>query len=165
MRHHVAYISVGSNIGDKLSNCRRGMSSVERSGLAEIVAKSSFYKTDPVDYQRQDWFVNAVFQVNTAADPRRLFETLKSIEIEQGRVKNSIRFGPRTLDLDIILYDDLIVNSPELTIPHPRMHKRRFVLKPFCDIAPQVIHPVLKKTMRQLLESLSEIEQKVMLYK
>ncbi|MFC1798444.1 2-amino-4-hydroxy-6-hydroxymethyldihydropteridine diphosphokinase [Thermodesulfobacteriota bacterium] len=165
MDRHTAYISVGSNIGNKLSNCRRGMSCIESSGLADIVAKSSFYKTEPVDYRHQDWFVNAVFQVDTIADPHQLFDVLKTIEIDQGRDNDSVRFGPRVLDLDIILYDDLVMDSSVLTIPHPRMHKRRFVLKPFCDIAPHVIHPVLKKTMQQLLESLPDTGQKVILNK
>lgn len=165
MKPHTAYISVGSNIGDKWSHCLAGMSSLENSGAARIVARSSFYKTEPVDYRQQDWFVNAVFRVETMVSPLELFERLKSIEVLQGRDAKPVRFGPRILDLDIVLYDALVLDSSVLTIPHPRMHLRRFVLKPICDIAAQIMHPVLHKSMRQLLDELPHGEQKVELYR
>jgi len=90
---------------------------------------------------------------------------LKSIEQEAGRVRHTIRFGPRVLDLDIILYDDVVLNDPRLTIPHPRMHKRRFVLRPICDIDPDINHPVLQQTMFSLLENLDEEGQGITEYK
>lgn len=150
-------------MGDKPSNCRQGMMALSDFGLAAVTAISPFYRTEPVDYQAQDWFVNAVFSVTTTVDPWSLFERLKAIEQETGRTADAVRFGPRVLDLDILLFNDLVINDDRLTIPHPRMHKRRFVLQPICDIAPHVVHPALNETMRQLLNSLPENEQKVVL--
>jgi len=94
-------------------------------------------------------------------DPFQLLSRLQSIERDAGRINDSVRFGPRILDLDIIMYDDLVINSPDLIIPHPKMHKRHFVLKPFCDIDPIVVHPVLKKDMLYLLNKLDKDKQKI----
>lgn len=160
MGRHTAYISAGSNMGDKLLNCKMGISALAESGAAVIKAWSHFYKTSPVDYKDQDWFVNAVVKIETALDPSKLLEEMVSIQAKAGRRFDMVRFGPRILDLDIILYDNAVVNSPGLTIPHPRMHKRRFVLEPLCDIDPAVVHPVLKKNLKYLLDSLVDDEQK-----
>jgi 2-amino-4-hydroxy-6-hydroxymethyldihydropteridine diphosphokinase len=105
-----------------------------------------------------------VIGIETRVDPDTLFKKIKAIEKEAGRRSETIRFGPRVLDLDILLFRDLVLETDCLTIPHPRMHQRRFVLQPICDIAPGVVHPVLKQTMQQLLESLSAKGQKVVLY-
>ncbi|UCH21975.1 MAG: 2-amino-4-hydroxy-6-hydroxymethyldihydropteridine diphosphokinase [Deltaproteobacteria bacterium] len=154
MKKHIAYICVGSNVGNKLEYCQKGIAALVRSGSTEIQAQSRIYKTDPVDYQQQDWFVNYAVKAATVLDPFQLLSELKSIQRQIGRVRDPIRFGPRTLDMDIILYDDIVINSPKLIVPHPRMHKRRFVLKPICDIDPRMIHPVLKKNMQYLLDHL-----------
>ncbi len=161
MKNHTAYISAGSNIGNKLENCEMGIVALTRSGVSFIRDQSLFYKTEPVDYKDQDWFVNVVVKIETALDPFGLLNELKTIQREAGRLNDDIRFGPRILDLDIIMYDDTVINSSELVIPHPRMHKRRFVLKPICDIAPNVVHPVLKKNMQYLLNNLDDGEQGV----
>ncbi len=158
---HTAYIGAGSNIGDKLLNCKNGISALTNTQNAVEKARSRFYKTDPVDYKNQDWFINFVVKVETALAPLELLKTLKSIERDAGRMDGSIRFGPRILDLDIILYDDWVTNSSELIVPHPRMHKRRFVLRPICDIDPTIVHPVLKKEMQALLNALDENEQRI----
>jgi len=100
-------------------------------------------------------------KIETVLGPLSLLDIIKSIERDAGRIRNDVRFGPRVLDLDIILYDNLVMNNPRLVIPHPRMHKRRFVLKPICDIDPHIIHPVFHRTMRSLLESLSEKGQRI----
>jgi 2-amino-4-hydroxy-6-hydroxymethyldihydropteridine diphosphokinase len=163
MEKHVAYISAGSNIGDRLSNCKNGLAAVEESGAAVIKAWSRFYMTAPVDYKDQDWFVNAAVKVETKLDPAGLYKEIATIQKKAGRRPGDMRFGPRILDLDIIFYDDIVVESPELTIPHPRMHKRRFVLEPLCDIDPAVVHPVLKKNLKDLLESLNGDEQKTVM--
>ncbi len=165
MEKHAAYISAGSNIGDKLLNCRNGLTALTESGATSIKAWSLFYKTSPVDFREQDWFVNAVVKIETEFDPFELLKDMNSIQIRAGRVCDPVRFGPRILDLDIILYDDVVVDLPGLTIPHPRMHERRFVLKPLCDIDPDVIHPVFKKTLKHLLDSLDDAEQKVIEYR
>jgi len=162
---HTAYVSVGSNLGNKIENCRNGIAALTRSGQTRIVDQSPIYRTEPVDYLDQDWFVNYVVKIETESDPLALLDTLKSIERAAGRVKNTIRFGPRILDLDIILYDELVLDDPRLIIPHPRMHKRRFVLKPICDIDPEMNHPVLNQSMRSLLNNLDEKEQRISEYR
>jgi 2-amino-4-hydroxy-6-hydroxymethyldihydropteridine diphosphokinase len=164
-RNHIAYISVGSNLGHKLENCRNGVASLTRCPDIRLVDQSPIYRTEPVDYRDQDWFVNYAVKIETELDPLSLLNLLKSIEQEAGRVPHTIRFGPRVLDLDIILYDDAVQNDSRLTIPHPRMHKRRFVLKPICDIDPDIIHPLLQQTMRDLLENLAEDGQGILEYK
>ncbi len=164
MYPHIAYISVGSNLGHKLENCRNGIAALTRSADIEFIDQSPIYRTEPVDYQDQDWFVNYAVKIETVLDPLSLLNILKSIELEAGRVPQAIRFGPRVLDLDIILYDDVVQNDSRLTIPHPRMHKRRFVLKPICDIDPDINHPVLQQTMLDLLENLAEDGQGIIEY-
>lgn len=158
-RKHLVYISAGSNMGDRLPNCRKGFEALEVSGNTTICRVSRFYKTEPVDYRDQDWFVNAVAEVETALDPLGLLEKLQAIQRGAGRIRDTVRFGPRILDLDIILYDDLVLNSSSLVIPHPRMHERRFVLKPICDINSGIVHPVLGKNAAELLGSLDDAGQ------
>jgi len=164
MEFHTAYIGAGSNIENKLLNCKNGIAALTRTKKTVLKDWSRFYKTEPVDYKDQDWFVNLVVKIETTLDPFQLLIELKSIERDTGRVYDPIRFGPRILDLDIILYDDLVKNSSGLVVPHPRMHKRRFVLKPICDIDPKIVHPVLKKDMQYLLDILDENEQRIIEY-
>lgn len=161
----IAYISVGSNIGDKLANCQKGIQALTETGHSKILAQSRFYATEPVDHQDQDWFINAMVKLETSHDPFQLLDQIELIQRTAGRKSDPIRFGPRILDLDIILYGDRIINSERLVVPHPRMHKRRFVLKPICDINPAIVHPVLKKEMRFLLETLGNDNQKVLAYR
>jgi 2-amino-4-hydroxy-6-hydroxymethyldihydropteridine diphosphokinase len=161
MKIHSAYISVGSNMGNKCMNCQQGISALISSGTETLKNHSPFYITEPVGFKDQDWFVNTVINIETSLTPFQLLDRLKSIEQDAGRTNDSIKFGPRILDLDILIYDDRILNSPRLVLPHPRMHKRRFVLKPFCDIDPQKVHPVLKKNMQYLLRCLNDNEQKI----
>ncbi|MFH2046475.1 MAG: 2-amino-4-hydroxy-6-hydroxymethyldihydropteridine diphosphokinase [Pseudomonadota bacterium] len=161
MKKHTAYISVGSNIGDKLLNCKQGVEALADSGYVTISAWSHFYKTSPVDYKDQDWFINAVVKIETDLKPSELLKKMLSVQKKAGRGKDKVRFGPRILDLDIILYDDLVFNLPDITIPHPRMHNRLFVLKPLCDIDSSIIHPVFKKDIKHLLDSLDDSEQKI----
>ena len=164
-KHHIAYISAGSNIGNRLENCQNGITALTESGLSTLKAKSPFYTTEPVDYKDQEWFVNVVIKIETMLDPFQLLSRLQSIQRDAGRIDDSIKSGPRILDLDIIIYDDLVINSPELIIPHPNMHKRRFVLKLFCDIDPIIVHPVLKKDMQYLLDKLDNKGQRLIQYK
>lgn len=158
MEKHTVFISIGSNMGDRKANCQTGIDALIASGVFSITGLSPFYETEPVDYLDQDWFVNSAMRGETDMTPLELLDLLKTIEARVGRKAHTIRFGPRVLDLDIILYDDLIVNTPRLTIPHVRMHERRFVLKPICDIEPNVVHPILKQTLRQLLAALVDDE-------
>jgi len=161
---HAVYISIGSNIGNKLKNCQNGIAALIKPGLSLLRKQSPFYSTEPVDYKNQDWFINAVIKIQSVFDPYQLLSEIKSIQQGVGRISDPVRYGPRVLDLDILLYDDLVINSSGLVIPHPRMHKRRFVLKPICDIDPKVVHPVLKKDMRHLLDNLGD-GQKIFEYR
>jgi 2-amino-4-hydroxy-6-hydroxymethyldihydropteridine diphosphokinase len=159
---HRAYISVGSNLGDPLRNCRQGIDDLCLDGEVRLVARSSFYRTQPVDYLDQDWFVNAAVLVETALTPLELLEKTQGIQARMGRKSDAIRFGPRVLDLDIIFYEDAVIDTPHLVVPHPRMHKRRFVLHPICDIDPSVVHPVLGQTVREILRRLPADDQDMM---
>jgi 2-amino-4-hydroxy-6-hydroxymethyldihydropteridine diphosphokinase len=162
---HVVYISVGSNLGHKLANCQNGIAALTRAAGIRWSDQSRIYKTEPVDYRNQNWFINYVVKMEAALDPLVLLDLIKTIEREAGRVGDSVRFGPRVLDLDIVLYDDIVFNHPRLVIPHPRMHKRRFVLKPICDIDPAVLHPVFKQSMQSLLDKLPEEGQRITVYR
>ena len=161
MALHTAFISVGSNLGEKLENCNTGISALDNDVTGRVIALSPFYKTEPVDYIAQDWFVNAAFKLETTLKPLQLLDKLKKIQRQAGRGKDPVRFGPRILDLDIIFYDELVIESEELIIPHPRMHKRRFVLKPICDIDPTFVHPILNKDIRFLLSKLESGTQQI----
>jgi len=161
---HTAYIGVGSNIGDKLLNCKNGVMALAERQNTKIKKWSRFYQTEPVDYKNQDWFINGVVKIETDIDAFQLIKELKSIEHAAGRMDNTVRFGPRILDMDILLFDDIVVNSCGLIIPHPRMHKRRFVLKPICDIDPSILHPVLNQELRYLLAVLDEDGQRIIEY-
>ncbi len=163
--HHTAFICVGSNLGDKLENCRKGIDELIRDTACRLIDQSPVYKTEPVDYEDQDWFVNYVVKITTTFDPLALLGKLRSIERQAGRARNGMRFGPRVLDLDIIFYDQRVMAHPRLVIPHPRMHKRRFVLKPICDIDPHISHPVLGRTVASLLADLDETGQRITEYR
>ena len=154
MNDHHAYISVGSNMGDPLKNCSRGIKLMCEDDTIELVAQSQFYKTEPVDYLDQDWFVNAALHIRTSLSPHALLDKTQAVQQSVGRKGGGIRFGPRILDLDIIFYDDLILDTPQLVIPHPRMDKRRFVLQPICDIDPTIMHPGLGQNVQDLLNQL-----------
>ena len=158
---HTVIISIGSNMGDKLDNCRRAIEALRALSHTSVVACSRFYKTAPVDYLDQDWFVNAAVKVTTRLDAHAFLDALKGIQRRTGRHGGSIRFGPRIIDLDIIFFDKTVIEMPDLLIPHPRLHKRRFVLQPICDIDPAIVHPILKKDVRTLLDQLDDDAQSV----
>lgn len=159
MNPHTAFISVGSNLGDKIANCQSAIESLSRLEDTVLLTASPFYRTAPVDYLDQDWFINAAVKLGTAAGPLRLLEMLQEIQRSAGRVKDPIPFGPRIIDLDIIFYDDAVIETAELVLPHPRMHKRAFVLRPICDIDPQLVHPVFHRQVQDLLGELDDPSQ------
>jgi 2-amino-4-hydroxy-6-hydroxymethyldihydropteridine diphosphokinase len=161
----VVYLSIGSNLGNRFNNLRYGIDQLAGLMSSSLIAQSLLYETEPVEYEKQSWFLNAAIKINTMLEPMDLLGRLKNIEADCGRDFKQIRFGPRTLDVDILLYDDHVINSANLVIPHPRMHERRFVLKPLCDIDPAIVHPILKKSVSRLLEELEDFGQKVIPYK
>jgi 2-amino-4-hydroxy-6-hydroxymethyldihydropteridine diphosphokinase len=159
---HCAFVSVGSNLGDKLEQCRQAVEALGASADLRITGRSRMYRTEPVDFIDQDWFVNCVIRLETVLSPFELLDRLQSVQRQLGRTAEGVRFGPRVLDLDILLYDGLIMDDSRLSLPHPRMHRRRFVLKPLCDIDPEVVHPVLNRTAATLLATLEEDGQQVL---
>lgn len=161
MKPHAAFISIGSNMGDKLANCRSAIEQLSWIEATLLLETSPFYRTAPVDYLDQDWFVNAAVKMRTGLSPLRLLDRLQEIQRRAGRVKDPIPFGPRIVDLDIIFYDEVVIESAELTLPHPRMHKRAFVLQPICDIDPQLVHPVFHRQVQELLEELDDPSQEI----
>ncbi|MDJ0811982.1 MAG: 2-amino-4-hydroxy-6-hydroxymethyldihydropteridine diphosphokinase [Desulfobacterales bacterium] len=158
---HTVFISVGANLGDKIANCRFGIARLTALPGVTACTTSPFYRTAPVDYFDQDWFVNAAVRIATHLAPLELLEQIGTIQKQAGREDQKIRFGPRVLDLDIIFYDSQVVRSPQLEIPHPRMHKRRFVLQPICDIDPKFIHPLQGQPVQMLLDQLDDDEQEI----
>ena len=149
--NNLAYLSIGSNLGNREQNLG---DAIQKLGLiGTVLSVSSLYETEPVEFTDQPMFLNSAVALETSASPARLIEELIAIEKGMGRERTQ-RKGPRPVDLDILLFADQIVNTDELTIPHPAMQHRRFVLEPLAEIAPEVVHPVLKKTVRELLQQL-----------
>jgi 2-amino-4-hydroxy-6-hydroxymethyldihydropteridine diphosphokinase len=147
----IAYLSLGSNIADREAHLRAAIAQLASAG--RVMRVSSFYETEPVEFTDQAWFLNCAVALETSAAPAELMQLLLEIEQSMGRQRLQKK-GPRTIDIDILLFGDQVVNTAELTIPHPAMAARRFVLEPMAEIAPEARHPVLKKTIRELLDGL-----------
>ncbi len=147
----LAYIGIGSNMGDPVGNCQMAIRMVSDAEGITIVCGSSFYRTEPVGLEGQPWFVNCVIQVQVSLSSKELLTLLQAFEQRMGR-RRILRWGPRVIDLDILLFGDLILDEEYLIIPHPRLHQRRFVLEPLCEIDPDCIHPRLGKSMKALLD-------------
>ncbi|WP_455651391.1 2-amino-4-hydroxy-6-hydroxymethyldihydropteridine diphosphokinase [Phascolarctobacterium sp.] len=150
----VAYIALGSNLGDKAANLRQAVKLLQAKGL-QIRAVSSFFQTEPYGVTDQPEFINAAACVETSLPPEALLKLLLETELEMGRVRLR-HWGERNIDLDLLLYDDLIYHSDKLTLPHPDMQNRLFVLQPLAEIAAEKIHPVYKKSIQTLLKSLTD---------
>jgi len=149
--HELVYLSLGSNIGDRAANLNAAIDRLRV--LGEVVAVSSFYETEPVEFIAQAWFLNCAVALDTEKTPQQLLAGIVDIEQRLGR-RRGRKKGPRIIDLDILLFGNSIVDDPGLTIPHPAMHERRFALEPLAEIAPDALHPVLQQTIRELRDAL-----------
>lgn len=147
---------MGSNLGEKVDNCRQGIAAIAVLKGCLLDGVSPLYETEPVGVQDQAFFVNGVALVKTDLEPLGLLERLRAIETSLGRKPGGKKFGPRVLDLDILFFDNVILRTDRIEIPHPRLHERRFVLEPLCDLAAELVHPVLGKTVRFLLADLKD---------
>ena len=152
---HIAYICFGSNIGDRLSYIQNAILSLSKTQGITLQKISSLYKTAPVGYDAQADFLNCVVAIETCLSPLTLLHIIKDIETQVGR-QHRARWGPREIDMDILIYEDVCLNTSTLIIPHPEMHHRRFVLVPFSEIVPDLVHPVFNETIQTLLNRLED---------
>lgn len=158
---HTAYIGLGANLGDPLAQCRQALRLLETEALT-VAAISSFYRSPPlVAAGKSDadipWYINAVAEIKTDLNPRELLSVLLQIETQMGRTRRE-KWESRVIDLDLLLYDDLILNEPDLVLPHPEIINRPFVLIPLRQIAPTLVHPVLLKTVAALCQNVKSLE-------
>jgi len=155
---HLATVSQGSNLGDRLGYLNGAVRRLLEDRRNRLRGMSSVYETEPFGVKDQEWFLNRVIQIETSLDVRAFFRNLQKIESSYHRVRAK-KWGPRTLDLDLLFFDDLILDEPDLRLPHPGVPQRRFVLEPLCEIDPGLIHPVLGRTMGDLLKDLQDASQ------
>ncbi len=153
-----AYIALGSNLGDRELNLLRAVAEIGKLPASRVTALSPFYETSPVGITDQPSFYNAVLRLATVLSPHELLNHLQHIEDAVFGRKRSVRWGARSMDLDLLFYGDSVISDDTLTVPHPRLAERRFVLQPLCDIAPDLIHPVLEQPVRKLLDDLRSDE-------
>ena len=148
---HNAFIAIGSNLGTPKENCIEAIDIISSNPHIKITSKSSFYQTAPVGNTKQDWFINAVIKVSTQLNSDILLSAILKIESKMGRIRKE-KWGPRIIDLDLLFYDNLIIKQKDLTLPHPEIQKRNFVLQPLNEIGENFIHPSLNKSINTLLK-------------
>ena len=152
---HIVYLALGTNLGDRSANLRAAIQALAPE--IKVIVESMVYETPPWGYVNQPAFLNMAVKCKTDLDIESLLKCLKQLEVRLGR-EQSFHWGPRLIDIDILFYDDLILESDSLTIPHPRLHERAFVLVPLAEIAPDLVHPVLKKMIKELLAGVDKEE-------
>jgi 2-amino-4-hydroxy-6-hydroxymethyldihydropteridine diphosphokinase len=151
----VAYIGVGANLGDPLAQCREALRLLGEVPGIRLLRRSSWYRTEPVGPADQPWFINAVAEIRTSLTPREFLGALKAIEARMGR-RAALRWGPRAIDLDLLLYGQTVLDEAGLVVPHPELHRRRFVLEPLSEMASWVMHPAFGVSIRGLLDRLAD---------
>ena len=155
----IVYLSLGSNLGDRVGFVQQATSLLSSHSEINIVATSSFYESEPWKMDSENWFVNAVVQITTSLEPESLLTECQRIECQLGRPADRTgEYSDRTIDIDIVFYDNLIINTPRLTIPHKHFHKRGFMLVPMLEIAEDFVHPFFGKTVESLFEEIDEPE-------
>ena len=154
----IVYLSLGSNVGDRAANLHTAIDKLGE--LGEVTAVSSFYETEPVEFPAQPWFLNCAVAMATKLTPEILLTRILAVEQQMGRHRTQPK-GPRLIDIDILLFGDAVIRAPQLEVPHPAMHGRRFVLEPLAEIAPDALHPILKRTVRELLKELPQDDAQV----
>lgn len=149
----IVYLSLGSNLGNRKDNINKALDLISKR-VGKVITHSSLYETKPLDFDSNNMFINSVCAIKTELSPMDLLKELRQIEVELGRDKKTeyLNYQDRIIDIDILLYEDLSIENNDLKIPHPRMHKRKFVLEPFAEIAPNAIHPTFNKSIKELLE-------------
>lgn len=157
MSAQTVFLAFGSNLGNKQKNIETAYKKIEER-IGKIISRSAFYVTEPNGFDSENIFVNSVCEVQSELSLCEILRLTQTIEKEIGRTSKSenLLYSDRLIDIDLLLADDLVVNTPQLTIPHPRLHLREFVLLPLCEIAPEAIHPILNKKMRELLTDLQD---------
>jgi len=155
------YLCLGSNLGDRAANLRKTLALIEKAGI-KVEAKSSIYETEPYGIKNQPFYLNGCIKTAAGLQPEEMLNKLKEIEVQAGRIPGP-KWGARIIDIDILFYDNIIIRQENLIIPHPEIQNRRFVLAPLCEIARDYIHPVLKKTVKQLIDDLKADETAAMI--
>ncbi len=163
---HVAYIGIGSNLGDRIQNTREAIRLLDDHPGIKIICMSHFYETEPLTLggEKQNWYLNCVLKIRTVLNAIRLFQIMQDIEARLGREKSG-KWTPRIIDLDLLFFDDEIIRTKILTVPHPQLHTRRFVLEPLAEIAPTLIHPIKGITAKTLLKNLEDNKKVFPLFK
>jgi 2-amino-4-hydroxy-6-hydroxymethyldihydropteridine diphosphokinase len=155
-----AYIGIGSNLGNKVKNCLQAIETISKLDGCRLMGQSRFYRTEPVSVEGQEWYINGAASLETDISAHNLLERLQHIEVGMGRLEHK-KWDPRIIDLDLLLFGRDIIDEEKLAVPHPLMHLRRFVLIPMTHLAPDLVHPVLGKTMIELLDEIHEEGQSV----
>lgn len=155
---HIVYLALGSNLDNRLANLKAAVSNL--TPQMTVKNKSAVYETPPWGFKDQAAFLNQVVMAETYLEPEALLAHLKRLEVALGRVQ-SFENGPRLIDIDILFFDDAIIDTVSIAVPHPRLHKRAFVLVPLADVAPEFVHPVLRKSVSELLEEVDRSEIKL----